>query len=251
MSSKRAPRPGPSEAELSETARIAEAARAAIESHRSITRESIGRRIKAALRGQNIAAVARKLGVSRQAIYDWCAGKFMPDVERMDLVAASTNVSLTWLISGRGAMRHSENHPGGYVVVGSPNVLPPPLAVQEEWLTQIYPLLTEDDDLELIAATDDAMEPTIKKSDLLIFRRLAPNSTTGNDGLYALVVASPQSSREEIPLSRWIVRRVLWGFDGSITIRPDNPVYQSETRTLRPEKAPLIQGPVLWRAGRL
>jgi transcriptional regulator with XRE-family HTH domain len=244
------------------SSRKAEASRPAIESHRKINREFIGLRIKASLHGLNVAEVARTLGVSRQTIYDWCAGKFMPDVERLDIFAAVTNVSLLWLITGAGAMRHNENHPGGYVVVQSLNVQPAPLAIQEEWLKQMSPLDSEggDDlsDLQSVAAVDDAMEPLIRKGDLLIFRRRSlpaeeRNPASGDNGLYVLqVVRFPAPSKpEELPITRWIVRRVLWGFDGSITITPDNPAYESEKQTCRPEKAPLILGPVLWRAGRI
>ncbi len=184
----------------------------------------------------------------------------MPDVERLDIFAAITNVSLTWLITGAGAMRRNENHPGGYVVVQSLNARPAPLAIQEEWLDQISPLRRDDDgDLELIAAVDDAMEPVIKKGDLLIFQRLSlsgeeRNLATGNNGLYVLMVAKHRAANtkpDELPITRWIVRRILWGFDGSITVTPDNPAYKSEEQTFRPEKAPLILGPVLWRAGRI
>ncbi len=140
------------------------------------------------------------------------------------------------------------------------NVQPAPLAVQEEWLRQVSPVFTrDDDDLRLIAAVDDAMEPIIRKGDLLIFQRLAQsaeerNPRTGENGLYVLRVAKQRgcnAKTDELPITRWIVRRILWRFDGSITILPDNPTYQSEKQTYQPEEAPLILGPVLWRAGRI
>jgi transcriptional regulator with XRE-family HTH domain len=225
--------------------------------------ENIAHRIKEVLKGQNVAALARAMGVSRTAIYDWSTGRSTPDVGRIALFAQLLDLSVSWLITGSGAMRHSENHPGGFVVVTALNVHPFPIAIQEDWIHEIWRRSgpDNDDNLQMIAVTDDAMEPTLKRGDLLIFRRLSPphNLTDGNNGLYVLMVAKSESAdsrqkRErpgDIPLSRFIVRRILWGFDGSITITPDNPAYQSEKQTCRPEKAPLILGPVLWRAGRI
>ena len=223
--------------------------------------EYIARRIKEALQGQNVAALARAMGVSRTAIYDWSTGRSTPDVGRVALFADLLDISVSWLITGAGAMHINRDHPSGYVLVRSLNVQPPaPLAIREEWLRHISPLRPLDEgDLELIAAVDDAMEPIIRKGDLLIFHRLEQSATernpaTGDNGLYVLMVSKPRAAsakRDDLPVTRWIVRRILWGFDGSITITPDNPAYLSERQTCRPEKAPLILGPVLWRAGRI
>ncbi|HLW69829.1 MAG TPA: helix-turn-helix domain-containing protein [Candidatus Binataceae bacterium] len=194
----------------------------------------------------NRTELTKAAGVSRAALYAWIKGSSTPSIATLALVARLTGTSLGWLVSGEGAMRPGEEVPGGYALPASPfyNVQPPPFAFKEEWLAD---LITESgakkpgEQIYLIAVTDDAMEPTLKRKDLLLVHRRALRR--GESGLYALVIRDP------VGTGQLVARRIQWELDGTLTIRCDNPAYRSETRALRAEEAPQIVGPILWRAG--
>lgn len=57
-------------------------------------------RILEALDAKNAPEVARKLGITKQAVYDW--QKSTPSLDNLLKVSESTNTSLHWLLTGDG-----------------------------------------------------------------------------------------------------------------------------------------------------
>jgi repressor LexA len=59
-------------------------------------------RIRQALGLTGAPEIARKLGLSKQSVYLWEKGK-MPGLDTLAVIAESSNVSLDWLLTGRGS----------------------------------------------------------------------------------------------------------------------------------------------------
>jgi transcriptional regulator with XRE-family HTH domain len=221
------------------------------DSHSSeeITRENIRERIKQALTGQNIAAIATKMSVAPSTVYDWQNGRSLPDVERLALFANLTSSDVCWLITGRR---------DDYLVPVGLNVFPTPLAFLSDWLTEISRMAgAKLDDLVMLAISDDAMQPALFRGELALAWRLPRHDVgrnqflaAGENGLYALQVIARKGDRQTPPLTRTITRRLRWGMgDETVSITCDNESYANENRVWKIKEAPLIVGPIVWKAG--
>jgi phage repressor protein C with HTH and peptisase S24 domain len=215
------------------------------------TREEIAGRIKEAVRGHNVAALARAMGVSRTAIYDWCTGKSTPDVERFGLFASLLGLSVLWLITGRGARDAEDELPEGYILLSTtknepPGRPPPPfayvgighLAFNLDWLRTL-PGSPKSQSLLLTQASGDAMAPTINDRDLLLLN-LADGRKQMRDGLYAIMLLGE-------PIN-FLTRRVQKRADGSFRILCDNPAYRSDDTDLADRKDVFFSR-VIWSGG--
>lgn len=69
----------------------------------------IGRRIRASLEGSDLtqAEAARRLGVSKVSVGDWCNGKAMPSLTNLFLLAELVNEPVSFLIGDRLPRRNS------------------------------------------------------------------------------------------------------------------------------------------------
>ena len=63
--------------------------------------EGLWNRILEALEAKNASQVARKLGLAKQSVYEWEKGK-LPALGTLITIARSGNVSLDWLVLGKG-----------------------------------------------------------------------------------------------------------------------------------------------------
>ena len=187
-------------------------------------------------------------------------------------VARATSVRLEWLATGEGPMlaapgeagpapaagRHADQqlvtmqHPGaappGYVLLplveakaaaGSSGSLDSDkvvdfLAFSEDWVRNT--LHRRPQNLALLEATGDSMDPTIRDGDIL---------------LVDTSVRDIQSSRVYVLQvnGALLVKRIQVRLDGSLVVKSDNPSYEPEV--VRPdERSPLrILGQVVWQAG--
>lgn len=71
-------------------------------------------RIQEALGVQTAPEIARKLGLTKQSVYDWQKGK-SPALDTLTAIAKSGNASLHWLITGEGpktvSQKNGSSHP--------------------------------------------------------------------------------------------------------------------------------------------
>ncbi len=66
---------------------------------------ALGMRIKCALGKHDVDKVAKRVGVSRTAIYNWMAGANEPSLFRLALFARATKTNFAWLATGQGRWR--------------------------------------------------------------------------------------------------------------------------------------------------
>jgi len=222
---------------------------------------SLGVRIKLAVDSApdlDMPAIAREIGVSRTAIYNWIKEEWSnePDLTTLEKLASVTGVSFPWLATGLGEMRPNRKEqvgrpPDGFIrvrLIKHRNTEwtfrdAGPLAFEQGWLIK---LTGGHSPVAGIEAPDDTMEPTIKKGVLLLFNNFEPVSHGGagdvGNGIYVVGLAKFE----------YAIRRVQWrpGI-GKKVISSDNKVYPPETYPIESAEFPSICGPVIWRAGRL
>lgn len=110
------------------------------------------------------------------------------------------------------------------------------LAFRAEWVRT--ELGTNPNNLALISAVGDSMEPTLRAHDLLLIDRSV--LTVKQDAIYAFAVDGELR-----------IKRIQRLFDGSLVIKSDNPGYSAET--LPPDQSGLINivGRVVWSGRRM
>lgn len=69
--------------------------------------QAFGERIRLALFGHKVREIAKAVGVSPSAIYNWISGTNEPNLTKLSAFATATQVSVQWLITGRGEMREA------------------------------------------------------------------------------------------------------------------------------------------------
>jgi transcriptional regulator with XRE-family HTH domain len=221
--------------------------------YQQMRRKFIANRIRDALAEHRVPEVAKALGVSPSTVYDWCSGRFMPDVERLARLAELTHVSPVWLVVGLGNKKDRPGLISGYYIPLPGNVSRSPLAFEDEWLAELKDQagLEPSEPLYVMMVPDESMSPTLRRGEFLLYR-YHPRweaGERGHNGIYVLSV--PRSTGR--PTSRDIVRRLQWSLDGTLNIICDNEAYSSETQvwSSKPGKRPMIQGPAIWRGGLL
>lgn len=202
-------------------------------------------RLGQALVGFDSSQIARSVGVAPSSLYRWLDGQFEPGLARIAAIAEVLNVSLDWLIAGRG-----ERHPGqlpGYLRPSGP-MSPPPLAFELGWLNRTFAPRGMAQELReagvkyplppplLLQLGDDSMEPTLRKGDFVV---TAQNNGAGRNGLY--IMKRPGGRLAEL------VRRVEWSAGEKPAVaRCDNPNYPAVFQLTEEEAADLIVGRVDW-----
>ncbi|HEV2171224.1 MAG TPA: helix-turn-helix transcriptional regulator [Candidatus Binatus sp.] len=209
-------------------------------------------RLTQVLRGfPSVAEMARKVGVSDNAIYKWLAGRGQPSVTNLVALATASRVSVEWLATGHepavtGRATRREGGHGDYTFVPRYDVrvsgargaafrneqVVDYLAFKTEWVTR--KLNAEPRTLLLIEMAGDSMAPTLEDGDLALIDLSEPRFK--QDGIYVL--------RREGDL---IVKRLQRRPDGKLIVRGDNPVYEA---TVASRDGLGIIGRVIWTAGR-
>jgi phage repressor protein C with HTH and peptisase S24 domain len=215
-------------------------------------------------RFQSVAALAREIGVSDNAIYKWIAGRGQPTVTNLVALARAANVSVEWLATGNaraggslesraaGARRRpaidigKAREPeytylpravariadGRRQMIRSEQVVDA-LAFKTDWLRKR--LAATPLNLILLEVNGDSMAPTLRDGDLILVDLGEPRFK--QDGLYVL--------RHDGEL---IVKRVQRGARGELIIRSDNPAYPP-TAVSRGRIG--VIGRVIWIASRV
>ena len=199
----------------------------------------------------SVADLARRIGVSDNAIYKWLSGRGQPSVANLVALAKASKVSIEWLATGhenapvqRGSRRTAENEEFVYlarhnarlgtggIALRSEQVVDY-LAFKNEWVRAR--LNTDPRNLLLIEALGDAMTPTLEEADLLLVDLGEPHFR--HDGVYVL--------RREDDLE---VRRLQRRPDGTLNVICDNAAYPPSV--VATDSIHVI-GRVIWGAGRL
>lgn len=109
------------------------------------------------------------------------------------------------------------------------------MAFQRGWVRRV--LRANPDDLVLISAEGDSMEPAVRSGDLL----LVDTAVTAfrDDAIYVVVLAG-----------KLLVKRVQSFFDGAVTIKSDNAAYVEQTIASEEVDQIQVAGRVRW-IGRL
>jgi transcriptional regulator with XRE-family HTH domain len=107
-----------------------------------IRKTLIASRIKEALADLDAGTIARAMNVSRATVYDWSAGRFLPDVERLGEFAEITKVSPVWLLFGKGGKYTGLDRLETYMMPIPGNLFPnlgawSPLAFEKECFAKI------------------------------------------------------------------------------------------------------------------
>jgi phage repressor protein C with HTH and peptisase S24 domain len=169
-------------------------------------------------------AAARKLSVTKAAIYKWTKGKARLPFEEMLLLAKEAGVSLDWVATGydrRPDLRPVQNPdvtefiPIEFYGVNPDNTLctlrhVTPLALRRTWLEE-----TGITSAMLITARDDAMAPEIERDDIMLVDGQSKRVRDGS--IYVLARAGDQ-----------LVRRTQVMVDGAVALIPTNPTYKEE-----------------------
>ncbi|HVA81514.1 MAG TPA: Cro/CI family transcriptional regulator [Candidatus Binataceae bacterium] len=194
----------------------------------------------------SVAALARAIGVSNNAIYKWLQGDGQPNLSNLIGLSGAARVSIEWLATGRGpadsartlspeytlmprfdARRHARARAG----LRSDQIVDS-LAFKSEWVrTRLH---AEPRNLILFEIAGDSMAPTLNETDLVLVDLGEPRFR--RDAIYVLRHADELA-----------VRRVQRRPDGRFIIKSDNPAYQP---VIAAGESIAIIGSVIWSGTR-
>jgi len=194
----------------------------------------------------SVAALARAVGISDNAIYKWLAGRGQPSVANLIALARAGNVTLEWLATGsepaaapsveaharKGDFiympRNQLRRPGGRGGPAQCDQVVDYLAFRAQWA--VKRLGVEPRDLLLIEVAGDSMAPTIASGDLILADLGEPRFR--QDGVYLI--------KHEGGLG---VKRIQRRPDGKAILASDNPTYAPIVA--EPEAIGIV-GQVIW-----
>lgn len=212
---------------------------------------------------------AESIGISRGTFSGAWKQERMPQTKTLYKIALNTDISLNWLLTGRGPERvpDREDQPvqlesesvyaapvgdlgESYRVPQNEYVLVPnyslvthngdiiqseqvlnTLSFNADWIEQTMGL--DPQQLALVRVGGDSMEPTLREGDLLLLDRR--KQRVQNDAIYVLL------RNEDL-----VAKRLQCGFDGSVTIQSDNAAYATQTLSAENSKHLLVIGQVVW-----
>jgi len=200
----------------------------------------------------SVGELASRIGVSDNAIYKWLSNRGQPGIANLIALAQAAGVSVEWLATGKERRageppsvpdahsadyvfpprRRTRGHRGRTGFLCSEQVVDY-LALKAQWVRTR--LNTDPRNLLLLETEGDSMMPTLGDSDLVLVDIGEPRFK--RDGVYVL--------RHHGDLS---VKRLQRRPDGRLTVKCDNPVYESSVVA-----ADLVHiiGRVVWSGRRL
>ncbi|PLX92147.1 MAG: transcriptional regulator [Desulfuromonas sp.] len=217
-------------------------------------------RLKEAIGGKSVRAFALQCELSETAVRQYLSGRSEPGMSALKKIADVAGVGLEWLVTGnepreaetgttiapgdREAMRGEYTFIPRYAVkascgsgalVESEQVVDH-LAFKTAWLKNTMHL--NRDELALISAMGDSMEPTIKEGGILLVDR--SRQEVKDDAIYVIKIDGTL-----------VAKRLQRLFDGSIKIKSDNPAYDEQTVPADQVEKLNIIGRVVWGGGRM
>lgn len=225
----------------------------------------------------SVAALARKIGVSDNAIYKWIAGRGQPSVANLVLLSRTAGVSLEWLATGRepaatphprdrrrvpvAASQHSTTAAavdnGCHAEPAAPyseyTFLPNRMAtlgdgearpLRSEQVVDSLAFKTEWLRRRLLAAPHDLLLVEVNGD------AMAP--TLRDSDLILVDLGEPRFKHDGVYLLRrdgeLVVKRLQRGPGGDLIVKSDNPAYQP---TVVSRDHIGVIGRVIWAAGRI
>ena len=208
--------------------------------------------------------LAKAAGVSPSALRKWLRGEAEPSRERLITFADAAGVEIAWLVRGEGEqpnLRDTSNrrqasaarddtdqpptdaflllpHRPKAAAAGSGK--PPPeypaefIAFRHDWIRSVFDL--DPEQVMLILAVGDSMEPGIRDGDLLLVDTRSNAFTE-----FGIYVFEARGER--------LVKRVQRKFDGTLYVISDNTVYQPEVISSELATEIKVVGKVIWRGG--
>jgi phage repressor protein C with HTH and peptisase S24 domain len=208
--------------------------------------------------------LARAAGISPSAFRKWLRGEAEPSRERLIAFADTAGVPIGWLVRGEGVQpalnkvaeldRGEAEHiasteglrqaylalPRRAAAAAAGAGLPEPIhmvefiAFRHDWLRSSFDLQPED--VQLITAIGDSMEPGIRHGDLVLVD-IRQTKFTG----FGIYVFEARGER--------MIKRVQRKFDGTLFVISDNVVYQPEIIAAELAEEISVIGKVIWRGG--
>lgn len=214
----------------------------------------------------SVSAFARKAGIYESLLRQYVAGS-MPGADKLVAIARAAHVNLEWLATGEGPMEASprpalkaresaaDYHgrgtavPAGYVLAAQRRVIDDLgekdalvggqvldyLAFKADWVRT--ELGADPKHLVLVRAVGDSMAPTLRAGDLL----LLDHSFDGikQDAIYAIAVDGALQ-----------IKRIQRLLDGTLLIKSDNPVYETQNVIAEHAGEVRVVGRVVWTGKR-
>jgi phage repressor protein C with HTH and peptisase S24 domain len=210
-------------------------------------------------------AWARDVGIGKSTFDGiWKKGA-QPQLRTLLKIAWKTNISLSWLLTGKGASRLTDSvstktikkntatqtKMRSYILTPSQNDAVAGFSTQEgglneqqadylaftnTWITQEMKL--DPKELALVTVQGDSMTPTLNAGDLLLLDRR--ECQMGNDGIYVI--------QQDNNL---IAKRLQRGLDGSVMVKNDNHAYETQIIMPQEVKKLKIVGRVKWTGQRV
>jgi phage repressor protein C with HTH and peptisase S24 domain len=203
--------------------------------------------------------LAKAAGVSPSALRKWLRGEAEPSRERLITFADAAGVEIAWLVRGEGDqpnLRDISNrrqgddvrrpvdeflllpHKPKAAAAGSGRPAPEYpaefIAFRHDWIRTVFDL--DPEQVMLISAVGDSMEPGIRDGDLLLIDT-RENAFTE----FGIYVFEARGER--------LVKRVQRKFDGTLYVISDNTVYQPEVISSELAMEIKVIGKVIWRGG--
>jgi phage repressor protein C with HTH and peptisase S24 domain len=208
--------------------------------------------------------LAKAAGVSPSALRKWLRGEAEPSRERLITFADAAGVEIGWLVRGEGDrpnLRDTSNrrhespgrdgsdrppadeylllpHKPKAAAAGSGKPAPEYpaefIAFRHDWIKTVFDL--DPDQVMLLSAVGDSMEPGIRDGDLLLIDT-RENAFTE----FGIYVFEARGER--------LVKRVQRKFDGTLYVISDNTVYQPEVISSELATEIKVVGKVIWRGG--
>lgn len=214
--------------------------------------DSVGDRLKE-LRGEKQQGdFAVKLGIHKNTLANYERGGRFPDVNILQkILEIFPEISPAWLLAGEGSKIRSEStHQEGYVMfplyeleagagpgrhVESEQVVDF-LSFKEEWVQNF--LRVPRKDLALLTVKGDSMNPTLNDGDMILVDLRA--SRIEDSAIYVLEFEDAL-----------LVKRIQRKLDGSVVIKSDNEVYESEVFGSDRVESLQVIGRVVWSGRRM
>jgi len=203
--------------------------------------------------------LAKAAGVSPSALRKWLRGEAEPSRERLITFADAAGVEIAWLVRGEGGQptlrdisnsRHEDRerpstdeflllpHKPKAAAAGSGRPAPEYpaefIAFRHDWIRTAFDL--DPEQVMLISAVGDSMEPGIRDGDLLLVDTRQQAFTE-----FGIYVFEARGER--------LVKRVQRKFDGTLYVISDNTVYQPEVISSELASEIKVVGKVIWRGG--
>lgn len=207
--------------------------------------------------GMKQAELAARLEIHTNVYQNYERGKFTPKVETL-LSLRSLGINIDWLVSGEGAMMIGQETGEGRAVAPAldPDLVLLPrfdvqasagsgsmihseqvvdyFAIRRSWIRDRLRCAPEN--VVLIEAIGDSMEPTIGHGDLLLVDISAPKLR--DSSIYVLSLDG-----------ELLVKRIERRLGGGIAVKGDNPRYDVEVFAADQVSLLTIVGQVVWHGG--